>query len=172
MGQKTKQNDKRLGNQFWKARAKHGRDKIFETPELLWEAAGEYFDWCDKNPLIKEIIQGGKRWEVSKMRAFTESGLCLFLNCKRQTFNNYGSNENYKDFFAVTSKIKQVIWTQKYEGAACGFFKAQIIARDLGLRDKSEIDVKDNRQQENERRAQELLDMAMRNINKQKKEIS
>ena len=31
-------------------RSKHGRDKLFATPELLWDAACEYFQWCDENP--------------------------------------------------------------------------------------------------------------------------
>ena len=37
-------------NQFWKLRNKHGRDTLFSSPELLWSAACEYFDWCDENP--------------------------------------------------------------------------------------------------------------------------
>ena len=36
------------GNQFWMLRSKHGRDKLFATPEALWEAACEYFQWCDE----------------------------------------------------------------------------------------------------------------------------
>ena len=38
------------GNKFWMLRSKHGRDKLFATPELLWDAACEYFQWCDENP--------------------------------------------------------------------------------------------------------------------------
>ena len=30
-----------LGNQFWKNRSKHGRDKLFATPDLLWQAASD-----------------------------------------------------------------------------------------------------------------------------------
>ncbi|WP_347174524.1 hypothetical protein [Parabacteroides goldsteinii] len=37
-------------NQFWKLRSKHGRDILFSSPEFLWSAACEYFDWCDENP--------------------------------------------------------------------------------------------------------------------------
>ena len=38
------------GNQFWKLHSKHGRDTLFSTPDLMWEAACEYFQWCDDNP--------------------------------------------------------------------------------------------------------------------------
>lgn len=41
------------GNQFWKLRSKHGRDRLFETPDLLWEAATEYFNWVDAHPWYK-----------------------------------------------------------------------------------------------------------------------
>jgi hypothetical protein len=40
------------GNQFWKLRSKHGRDKLFASPELLLESACEYFQWCDENPWL------------------------------------------------------------------------------------------------------------------------
>jgi len=135
--------DKRIGNDFWKQRTKHGRDKLFETPEILLEAACEYFQWCLDNPLMETIIQGNKKWEVPKMRAMTESGLCIFLDIERQTLDNYSNKESYKDFFAVITRIKDIIRTQKFEGASAGFLNANIIARDLGLSDKQELTGKD-----------------------------
>ena len=53
MEDSEKKIDKRIGNQFWKFRSKHGRDKLFATPELLWDAACEYFDWMDEHPLYE-----------------------------------------------------------------------------------------------------------------------
>ena len=44
------------GNQFWKMRETHGRNPIFETPEQLWVAACEYFQWVEDNPLYEEKI--------------------------------------------------------------------------------------------------------------------
>lgn len=46
--------DKRIGNQFWKLRSKHGRDTLFSTPEKLWEAACEYFEWATDNHYQKQ----------------------------------------------------------------------------------------------------------------------
>lgn len=130
-------------NEFWKHHSKHGRDKIFTAPEILWEAACEYFKWCINNPLKEVIIQGNKRWTVPKMRAMTESGLCIFLDIESRTWRNYSdeSKDTYKAFIPVTSKIKEIIKTQKFTGAAAGLLNANIIARDLGLTDKKEIDV-------------------------------
>ena len=43
----------------WMLRSKHGRDKLFATPELLWDAACEYFQWCDENPWVIDVIYCG-----------------------------------------------------------------------------------------------------------------
>ena len=47
------------GNQFWKARATHGRGKIFSSPKQLWDASCEYFQWVSDNPLGKAIVYQG-----------------------------------------------------------------------------------------------------------------
>jgi hypothetical protein len=127
------------GNQFWKLRSKHGRDKIFQDPETLWEAACEYFDWCEKNPLIEVDFKGkdATRVELPKMRAFTWSGLELFVDI--ESLRDYKKKEEYKDFQQVITRIEQIIYTQKFTGAAAGFLNPNIIARDLGLSDKKEL---------------------------------
>lgn len=133
------------GNEFWKLRSKHGRDKLFDTPELLWDAACEYFEWCESNPLI-EIDYKGKdadRVEIPKMRAFTLMGLCLYIDCSLsyfRTFKHVNKQKN-EDFLAVITRIEETIYTQKFTGAAAGFLNPNIIARDLGLSDKKELEV-------------------------------
>jgi hypothetical protein len=128
------------GNQFWKARAKHGRDKIFETDDILWESACEYFQWVEDNPLNEEKLfayQGEvTRGTIYKMRAMTIDGLCLFLGVSYQTWLDY---TNRKDFIEVTSRVESVIKSQKFAGAAADLLNANIIARDLGLTDKKEL---------------------------------
>lgn len=127
------------GNQFWKLRSKHGRDKIFQDPEILWEAACEYFEWCEKNPLIEIDFKGkdATRVQLPKMRAFTWSGLELFIDI--ESLREYKKNEEYKAFSQVITRIEQIIYTQKFTGAAAGFLNPNIIARDLGLSDKKEL---------------------------------
>jgi len=134
------------GNQFWKARAKHGRDKIFKTPELMLEAAFDYFGWCEENPLTKAIIYQG---EVSTnpeklMRAMTIKGLCIYWGVNSFYLNDFIGNLNLeskidKDFSQVINTIKEIIETQKFEGASAGLLNPNIIARDLGLADKKEL---------------------------------
>lgn len=130
------------GNQFWKLRSKHGRDKIFTDPEILWEAACDYFEWCESNALIEIDFRGkdANEVELPKMRAFTWEGLELFLDI--HSLRDYKTKENYKDFAQVITRIEKVIWNQKFTGAAAGFLNPNIIARDLGLADKKEVDRK------------------------------
>lgn len=128
------------GNQFWKARSSHGRKPIFASPELLQDACTEYFEWVEANPLMESQLvtfQGnGNLVEVPKMRAMTLSGLCIFLDISPETWREYGKKEG---FSGVTRAVEEVVRTQKFEGASAGFLNANIIARDLGLSDKSEI---------------------------------
>lgn len=136
------------GNQFWKLRAKHGRDKLFATPDLLWSAACEYFEWCENNPLLEQVIQKVKinrdeeeirKETLNKLRPFTLHGLCIYLDCSMEFFRHFeDNNKDAKDFIPILTRIREIIYNQKFTGAATGFFNANIIARDLGLVDKQE----------------------------------
>lgn len=162
-----------IGNQFWKLRSKHGRDRLFATPELLYEAACEYFEWCDSHPeyiteqkkgnqTIKISIKQGKNAEqqgdlaeqinesglikLPIKRPYTIQGLCLYCDCNTMFLSQFeaslkGKTDKLsKDFSIVIDTIKEIIYNQKYSGAAMGIFNANIIARDLGLVDKKEVD--------------------------------
>lgn len=126
-----------IGNEYYKLRSKDGRDMIFETPEDLANACNEYFEWCVDNPLKESqaFAYQGKVTitEVPKMRPFTLEGLCNFLDISVEGFKKY---EGRKDFVGVTTRARQMIYNQKFEGAASGFLNANIIARDLGLSDR------------------------------------
>jgi len=133
-----------LGNQFWKARSSHGRKPIFASPNDLWTACVEYFEWVEDNPLYEAkafSYQGETKIEsIPKMRAMTIDGLCLFLDIGIQTWHDYKGRE---DFTEVTSRAENVIRSQKFAGAAADLLNANIIARDLGLADRSELTGKD-----------------------------
>lgn len=133
-----------VGNQFWKARSSHGRAPIFATPDVLWNACEQYFQWVEENPLWEAkpfAFQGVVTVEnLPKMRAMTISGLCIFLDIDKTTWFEYAKN---KDFSHITSRVEEIIRTQKFEGASADQLNANIIARDLGLVDKSELTGKD-----------------------------
>jgi hypothetical protein len=125
------------GNKYWKFRDKHGRDFKY-TPDELWEEAKLYFEWIETNPLKEEkgfAFQGVITKEsFNKMRAMTKVGFCLFADISMDTFDNYAKND---DFIGVITRISNIIYSQKFEGAAAELLNPNIIARDLGLRDES-----------------------------------
>lgn len=127
-----------LGNQFWKARSSHGRKPIFDSPEKLWEAACEYFEWVEANPISAPQIFSfqGQSWtdDLPKPRPMTVDGLQIFLDISRSCWEDYQARE---DFVPVTKQIEQIIRDQKFAGASVGLFNANIIARDLGLKDQT-----------------------------------
>jgi len=126
------------GNQFWKLRASHGRDLIFSTPEILWAACEEYFEATINRPWIKTDWVGKDAIQIERklIPPFTLTSLCLFLECHMDTWRSY---RDRKDFSDVCTRVEQIIYSQKFEGATIGEFNANIIARDLGLSDKQEI---------------------------------
>jgi len=132
-----------IGNKFWELRSKHGRDRLFATPELMWEAATEYFEWIEENPLIQIDYKGkdADRVEIPHIKPFTIQGLCLYLDCNVKYFNEFEvsirdrEDQLSKDFSNIITRIRETIYSQKFDGASCGFYNANIIARDLGLQD-------------------------------------
>ena len=130
-----------VGNEYWKLRSKDGRDKQFPTPDDLMTACNDYFEWVQNNPLKESQVVKYKDYaeliEVPKMRPFTLEGLCNYIDISCDGFRGY---EKRKDFVDVTTRVRQIIYNQKFEGAASGFLNPNIIARDLGLQDKQHID--------------------------------
>lgn len=133
------------GNQFWKLRSKHGRDRLFADADELWTAACEYFQWVDKHPWKKVDFKGknNQRVDIPTARPYTLTGLCLYLDCNVQYFTDFENaltdSEKDKGFSVVITRIRETIYTQKFEGAAVGAFNPNIIARDLGLVDKKDL---------------------------------
>lgn len=148
------------GNQFWKLRSKHGRDKLFVTPELMWEAACEYFQWCIENPIMRTeqlkkpaVVMDFDTLEevtvytvdIPHSRPFTMEGLCDYMHCYKTYFAQFKSDltdeqkAEENGFYEVITRIEAVIYRQKFEGAAIGAYNANIIARDLGLVEKKDI---------------------------------
>lgn len=142
------------GNDYWNKRSKHGRDKLFSTPELMWQAACEYFKDTDKNPWKKKQVQSfqgvNTLVDVPTQTPYTLIGLCLYLGCAISYFRSFKKvildknidvvTDTDRDFLTVIECIEAVIEKQQFEGATVGTFNANIIARKLGLIDKQEID--------------------------------
>lgn len=131
------------GNNYWEFRGKHGADFAY-TPESLWKEAVKYFEWISKRVWNKsEAIKSGEMCgtlvEVPTSTPMSVESFCIFADITTQTFRNYESNSKpYEDFFEVTTRIRNIIDSQQFEGATVGAYNPNIIARKLGLADKTD----------------------------------
>lgn len=122
--------------------ASPGRPTIFYDGDELWNACVEFFTWCDDNPWLEQKVQFSSshgKWaktDVNKPRPYTQNALCAYIGIPVSTWRNWRNSEK---FAPVVELAEQVMYTQKFEGASAGFFNANIIARDLGLADKTEV---------------------------------
>ena len=105
------------GNKFWEARTKHGPPMKYSDPDVLCNACVEYFEWIEDNPLYesKAMNVGGQVEivKIPKVRAM-------------------------KDLLHIAPRADNVIRDQKFTGAAADLLNANIIARDLGLSEKTD----------------------------------
>jgi len=126
------------GNRFWLARSSHGAKPLFENGSELWDACLEYFEWNEDNPLQETkgfAFQGKVTKETfPKMRAMTVSGLCLFLDITRTTWDEW--KKTRPDLSGIITQAEAVVFKQKFEGASADLLNGSIIARELGLVDK------------------------------------
>jgi hypothetical protein len=144
-----------LSNQFWKLRDKHGRDKLWEDPEEFMKACQDYFNWVDSHPRFKNEQlkkpykdEKGKWVMIAKIpteRPYSIKGLCIYLGVNELYINQLEQSlkekedEKSKDYSKILTYVRDVIYQQKFDGAATGAFNWAIIARDLSLKEKSEV---------------------------------
>lgn len=134
------------GNQFWLARnSNKGAAPKYEKPEDLQKACLEYFQWVEDNPLqaAQPVTFKGKgsTFPVNKMRAMTIVGLCNFIGISRTIWYRWRGEEGQtrEDVVDIIAWAEATIYQQKLEGAAADLLNANIIARELGLADKKDI---------------------------------
>jgi len=129
------------GNQFWRLADHKGQNIAFESPQDLWDKASDYFKWCDDNPLQEMKVFNGKEGIVStnvpKMRAYTLKHLCLHIGVNEKYFNQFNEEGN-PEYSNIITRIRDIIYTQKFQGAAADLLNPNIIARELGLADKQD----------------------------------
>lgn len=141
---------------YWQKRKKLGRLRKIKSPEELWRLATEYFERREGERLLKQdFIRSGEKAgtivNLENILPFTWSGLSdyllecgIVLHDTQELRTRRPERDNrytFMDFAEVLQAIDKVMHDQKLSGAASGAFNATIIARDLGLTDKSEVSV-------------------------------
>ena len=117
-----------------------GRARLFETPDDLREACMRYLEWAETNPLVEEkhfCAQGAiVTAEIQKPRAVTITGLCIFLGIHRTTWQSYRASD---EFDYICDEIEDRMKQYKFENAVAGLMNPTLIARDIGLVEKTDV---------------------------------
>lgn len=121
-----------------------GKPKYIETPEKLWELFCEYVEHERNNPMnkVEYVGRDGNKVNTPLETPITFEGFECFLwdNGIVQHLGHYSNpkNESYADYLPIVTRIKQNCFVHNFKGASVGLFNANIIARKLGLVEKSE----------------------------------
>lgn len=125
-------------------KSRTGAPILFAFPEELWDAAVEYFEYTDSRKWSKIDYVGKNATPVSReyVVPYTLEGLCNYLGVNVGYFSDFERSKTYKSdpgFAEVMTRIRQIIITQKKEGATLGFFDPRIVSMELGMAAKHDI---------------------------------
>ncbi len=120
-------------------------EKNIETPEKLYKHFEAYKKSCKATPKKESIYSHKQDKQVTLDREipYTWDGFDIWLR-KRSIItrlDHYRQNldDRYSEYVYIIHAIGQEIYEDKITGATAGVFNANIIARDLGLKEQSEV---------------------------------
>lgn len=123
-----------------------GRYKLIESPEKMWELFVAYKQSAKSKPILVQDFVGKDGMEVrrERERPLTMEGFeCYVMD---NTEINYpdlchyfsGTDESYKDFFAICSRIKREIRQDQISGGMAGIYNPSITQRLNNLVEKTD----------------------------------
>lgn len=122
-----------------------GIQKTIKTPEELWDLFKAYKHDLETNPLYRNEFNAkfGSIVEIPLKRPLTWAGFEAFIADRigLEDIQNYRYNKDgrYSEFIGIITRIGNVMFAEKFEGAAAGLYQQNIIARELGLTDKKDL---------------------------------
>ena len=122
--------------------------KLIESPEQLWDFFVDYVEHEKESPMYKTEYAGKDGIEKSTplQVPITFEGFECYL-ADRNIINDlgdYSSNKDdrYSDYATIITRIRKNCFVQNFKGASVGLFNANLIAKKLGLIDKSSVEVR------------------------------
>ena len=124
--------------------AKLGKPKNIATPLIFLELYDKYRKYCKDNPRVENVLhqKTGEIIQIPREKPLTWAGFDTWLwrNDYIAHTEDYRSNKEgrYSEYAGVIARITEDMYQDKFTGASVGIFNANIIARDLGLKDQTE----------------------------------
>lgn len=138
------------GNQLWQMVKNPGCPAVITDAAELWQKAVDYFNWCDSNPLnrseVVKYLGEASNHDAPLGRPYSMNALTLFAGVSGSYFRTRKSELGDKeDALTATPEelalldtiraIEDVVRMQRFEGAAVGIFKENLISRVDGYAD-------------------------------------
>jgi hypothetical protein len=126
---------------------------IFQSPVQILDGFKEYAQWVENNPLsrpeqnrqpAKRRIRGEEVDDPDTIvnvlvpRPMSIWSFAIFIGVTRDCLYKYSRDQGYEDYHETMNFIFDMIKNQQYEQAAIGNYKENIVARAIGLSDKTE----------------------------------
>jgi hypothetical protein len=119
--------------------------KYIDSPETLWSLFEEYVLHEKNNPMFKREYVGkdGDEKDTPLETPITFEGFECYLADRKviQDLGDYSSDKDgrYTIYATIITRIRKNCYVHNFKGAAVGLFNPSLIARKLGLTDKSEV---------------------------------
>lgn len=127
-----------------------GKPKYIETPEELWKLFTDYVKHEAKNPMYRKDYVGkdGDEKDTPLQVPITFEGFeCYLMDLQIiNDLGDYASNKDnrYADYATIITRIRKNCFVQNFKGASVGLFNANLIAKKLGLIEKTESQINAN----------------------------
>jgi hypothetical protein len=124
--------------------------KYIETPERMWELFEQYVKHEAERPMTRRDHVGkeGKPVDTPLMVPITFEGFECYLADLGiiNDLGDYACNQDnrYAEYSPIVTRIRKNCFVQNLKGAAVGLFNANIIAKKLGLIEKTEAQINAN----------------------------
>lgn len=123
-----------------------GRHKLIESPEKMWELFSAYKESAKSKPILVQDFVGKDGQEVKRERErpLTMEGFeCFVMDNTDITYPDLchyfsNTNESYKDYFAICSRIRREIRQDQISGGMAGIYNPSITQRLNGLVEKTD----------------------------------
>jgi len=123
-----------------------GQPKKIPNSETLYEWFEGYKHWSSENPVTKMDFKGKDAdevtYEIDRPLSWMNFKVWLYKNHSVgfSTVEDYKANKDdvYAEYSEIIRVIDAEIFGQQYDGAASGVYQQNIVARRLGLVEKSE----------------------------------
>lgn len=124
----------------------------YATPEELYAACYDYFEWCDENPIMTRrlvtVSNGGgmgssvEQHELPQPRMYTETGLCLHLGIGHNTWLSWKDPMHalyWEEAVDVIDWAITVVREQNLTEAAVGGLNPMLVMRIHGIREQMDL---------------------------------